>query len=53
MGKGELPRVKEFFFDDDTFNIQKVHDRAVQLKPLNLAWRLHCQVRRCGHIEER
>src|SRR6195256_2285690 len=38
--KAMWPEVKEFFFDDDTFNIQKA--RTVELcskvKPLNLTW---------------
>jgi hopanoid biosynthesis associated radical SAM protein HpnJ len=34
------PYVKEFFFDDDTFNIQKARtiDLCSKLKPLNLTW---------------
>ena len=34
------PMVKEFFFDDDTFNIQKARTQELcaELKPLNLIW---------------
>ena len=34
------PCVKEFFFDDDTFNIQKARtvELCAKLKPLNLTW---------------
>ncbi|MGA7926413.1 MAG: hopanoid biosynthesis associated radical SAM protein HpnJ [Candidatus Sulfotelmatobacter sp.] len=34
------PEVKEFFFDDDTFNIQKARtiELCVKLKPLGLTW---------------
>ena len=34
------PWVKEFFFDDDTFNIQKARtvELCAKLKPLNLTW---------------
>ena len=34
------PWVKEFFFDDDTFNIQKVRtiELCSKLKPLNITW---------------
>ncbi len=34
------PEVREFFFDDDTFNIQKVRtiELCEKLKPLNLTW---------------
>ena len=34
------PEVKEFFFDDDTFNIQKARtvELCSKLKPLNLTW---------------
>ncbi len=34
------PNVKEFFFDDDTFNIQKARtiELCVKLKPLGLTW---------------
>jgi hopanoid biosynthesis associated radical SAM protein HpnJ len=34
------PEVKEFFFDDDTFNIQKARtiELCAKLKPLNLTW---------------
>jgi len=34
------PGVKEFFFDDDTFNIQKARtvELCSKLKPLNLTW---------------
>jgi radical SAM superfamily enzyme YgiQ (UPF0313 family) len=38
--KENFPHVKEFFFDDDTFNIQK--DRTIELcaklKPLGITW---------------
>ena len=35
-----FPHVKEFFFDDDTFNIQKVRtiELCSKLKPLGLTW---------------
>ena len=35
-----FPHVKEFFFDDDTFNIQKARtiELCEKLKPLNLTW---------------
>jgi radical SAM superfamily enzyme YgiQ (UPF0313 family) len=38
--KANFPEVKEFFFDDDTFNIQKVRtiELCEKLKPLNLTW---------------
>ena len=34
------PNVKEFFFDDDTFNIQKARtiELCEKLKPLNITW---------------
>jgi hopanoid biosynthesis associated radical SAM protein HpnJ len=34
------PNVREFFFDDDTFNIQKARtvELCAKLKPLNLTW---------------
>jgi len=34
------PEVREFFFDDDTFNIQKARtiELCAKLKPLNLTW---------------
>src|SRR6267378_504791 len=34
------PNVKEFFFDDDTFNIQKARtvELCAKLKPLGLTW---------------
>ncbi len=34
------PNVREFFFDDDTFNIQKARtiELCTKLKPLNLTW---------------
>ncbi len=37
------PDVKEFFFDDDTFNIQKARtvELCDKLKPLDLTWSLH------------
>jgi radical SAM superfamily enzyme YgiQ (UPF0313 family) len=38
--KKNFPEVKEFFFDDDTFNIQKVRtiELCEKLKPLGLTW---------------
>jgi hopanoid biosynthesis associated radical SAM protein HpnJ len=38
--KENWPWVKEFFFDDDTFNIQKARtiELCAKLKPLNLTW---------------
>jgi hopanoid biosynthesis associated radical SAM protein HpnJ len=38
--KDYWPNVKEFFFDDDTFNIQKVRtiELCAKLKPLGLTW---------------
>src|SRR5437660_1252093 len=35
-----FPHVKEFFFDDDTFNIQKARtiELCAKLKPLNITW---------------
>jgi len=38
--KQNFPEVKEFFFDDDTFNIQKVRtiELCEKLKPLNITW---------------
>jgi radical SAM superfamily enzyme YgiQ (UPF0313 family) len=38
--KENFPEVKEFFFDDDTFNIQKARtvELCEKLKPLNLTW---------------
>ena len=35
-----FPNVKEFFFDDDTFNIQKVRtiELCAKLKPLGITW---------------
>ena len=38
--KQNFPEVKEFFFDDDTFNIQKVRtvELCEKLKPLKLTW---------------
>ena len=39
--KENFPEVKEFFFDDDTFNIQKERVRsscARKLKPLGITW---------------
>jgi len=38
--KEHWPWVKEFFFDDDTFNIQKARtiELCAKLKPLNLTW---------------
>jgi len=38
--KENFPEVKEFFFDDDTFNIQKARtvELCAKLKPLGLTW---------------
>ena len=38
--KENFPHVKEFFFDDDTFNIQKVRtvELCSKLKPLGITW---------------
>ena len=38
--KENFPEVKEFFFDDDTFNIQKVRtiELCEKLKPLGITW---------------
>ena len=38
--KENFPEVKEFFFDDDTFNIQKARtiELCEKLKPLGLTW---------------
>ncbi len=38
--KEQFPHVKEFFFDDDTFNIQKARtiELCEKLKPLGLTW---------------
>ena len=38
--KENFPQVKEFFFDDDTFNIQKARtiELCEKLKPLKLTW---------------
>jgi len=38
--KEHWPNVKEFFFDDDTFNLQKARTMELcsELKPLNLTW---------------
>ena len=38
--KENFPHVKEFFFDDDTFNIQKGRtiELCEKLKPLNITW---------------
>jgi hopanoid biosynthesis associated radical SAM protein HpnJ len=40
QAKELFPHVKEFFFDDDTFNIQKARtiELCEKLKPLNLTW---------------
>jgi len=42
MGRAKevFPNVKEFFFDDDTFNIQKARtiELCAKLKPLGLTW---------------
>jgi radical SAM superfamily enzyme YgiQ (UPF0313 family) len=41
-----FPHVKEFFFDDDTFNIQKVRtiELCEKLKPLGLTWSCNSRV---------
>jgi hopanoid biosynthesis associated radical SAM protein HpnJ len=38
--KKEFPEVKEFFFDDDTFNIQKARtiELCQKIKPLGITW---------------
>ncbi|HEX4485485.1 MAG TPA: hopanoid biosynthesis associated radical SAM protein HpnJ [Terriglobales bacterium] len=38
--KANWPWVREFFFDDDTFNIQKARtiELCAKIKPLNLTW---------------
>ncbi len=38
--KRTSPHVKEFFFDDDTFNIQKARtiELCAKLKPLGITW---------------
>ena len=38
--KENFPEVKEFFFDDDTFNIQKARtvELCAKIKPLGLTW---------------
>jgi hopanoid biosynthesis associated radical SAM protein HpnJ len=38
--KENFPHVKEFFFDDDTFNIQKARtiELCAKLKPLGITW---------------
>jgi hopanoid biosynthesis associated radical SAM protein HpnJ len=38
--KEHWPQVREFFFDDDTFNIQKARtiELCAKLRPLNLTW---------------
>ena len=40
QAKEKWPAVKEFFFDDDTFNIQKARtiELCAKLKPLKLTW---------------
>src|SRR5438309_2653459 len=40
QAKEYWPNVKEFFFDDDTFNIQKARtiELCAKLKPLNITW---------------
>src|SRR6201997_4031759 len=40
VAKNYWPNVKEFFFDDDTFNIQKARtiELCAKLKPLGLTW---------------
>jgi len=40
QAKKYWPEVKEFFFDDDTFNIQKARtvELCAKLKPLGLTW---------------
>jgi hopanoid biosynthesis associated radical SAM protein HpnJ len=41
-----FPQVKEFFFDDDTFNIQKARtiELCEKLKPLGLTWSCNSRV---------
>ena len=41
-----FPQVKEFFFDDDTFNIQKARtiEHCEKLKPLGLTWSCNSRV---------
>jgi hopanoid biosynthesis associated radical SAM protein HpnJ len=41
-----FPKVKEFFFDDDTFNIQKARtiELCEKLKPLGLTWSCNSRV---------
>jgi radical SAM superfamily enzyme YgiQ (UPF0313 family) len=41
-----FPQVKEFFFDDDTFNIQKARtiELCEKLKPLSLTWSCNSRV---------
>jgi radical SAM superfamily enzyme YgiQ (UPF0313 family) len=44
--KQNLPQVKEFYFDDDTFNIQKARtiELCGKLKPLGLTWSCNSRV---------
>ena len=51
--KENFSEVKEFFFDDDTFNIQKARtiELCEKLKPLNLTW--SCTSRRSRLITTR
>src|ERR1700677_243212 len=44
--KRAFPEVKEFFFDDDTFNIQKARtiELCEKLKPLGLTWSCNSRV---------
>jgi hopanoid biosynthesis associated radical SAM protein HpnJ len=44
--KRAFPEVKEYFFDDDTFNIQKARtiDLCERLKPLGITWSCNSRV---------
>jgi hopanoid biosynthesis associated radical SAM protein HpnJ len=44
--KRAFPEIKEFFFDDDTFNIQKARtvELCEKLKPLGLTWSCNSRV---------
>src|ERR1700756_83906 len=46
QAKELFPQVKEFFFDDDTFNIQKARtiELCEKLKPLGLTWSCNSRV---------
>ena len=46
QAKELFPQVKEFFFDDDTFNIQKARtiELCERLKPLGLTWSCNSRV---------